>query len=229
MKDLDLTPELLTICIDITQKLMKYPSAKLFLNPVDSPEYIKRIKNPQDLTSILSRLKNNEYRKVNDWERDINYIWTNTETFNGKNSLYSIIANQMSKKFNELKQCIDILRVSGWMKQLHILREKMDRLLLSPPLSVDPIIPNSYNTKIDYPEFSNQELDQFINSSFFQKGFSSSDISHIMKILSLEPKAESIDHSKDELKVNVDLLSPKVLKLLNDFFQKKHEKENRDS
>ena len=82
---LQMTPERREICLNITKKMMNYPCAKCFLEPVDPSEreYLEIIKSPQDLTSILSRLENSNYQTVDSWEQDVNLIWYNAEKFNG--------------------------------------------------------------------------------------------------------------------------------------------------
>lgn len=74
------------ICIDIMDKLMKLPCAKVFLDPVDPvkdnvPNYFQVIKHPIDLKTINKRLLNGDYPGVSQWDKDMNYVWNNAEKF----------------------------------------------------------------------------------------------------------------------------------------------------
>ena len=217
-----MTPEIRQICIEIMKELREYPGAYFFNNPVDLeniPGYLKKIKNPQDLGSILSKLENDGYTKINDWEKDINLVWTNAEIFNGKDSYVTTIAGHMAKHFLKLKKRVDVRRFSGWMKYIYSAREKIDRLLLSPPPNYDPIFPITYASNIQYPPFSNRELDSFVQASNYF--FKNEDKVQIVKLLHLDPSYESfVDPNTDEIRVNADKLSPKCLNLIRDYFKK---------
>lgn len=214
--------EIFKICREITEELRQYPGAQLFNEPVKPeqagvPNYYKKVKNPQDLGTILDRLNRGEYTDVKNWERDINTVWGNADLYNGKDSFVSIIAHHMSKRFTKLKERLEMKKISGWMKHLYLYRERLDRLLLSPPSGVGPIFPiGRVTSSEEYVPFSGHELDCLIEAShvFFRQD----DLAQISKIL--QGEAQVAVESEDFV-INVDDLSPKTLHRLRDFFKKR--------
>lgn len=214
--------EMLKICKEITEELRKYPCAKIFNEPVKSDaqgaqNYYKKVKNPQDLGTIYKRLENGEYTDIKTWEKDINAVCQNAELYNGRDSYYAVVAHQMTKHFKKLKRRLDIMKISGWMKCMYLLREKLDRMLLSPPSSVGTIFPiRKPSSYLDYAPFSSRELDCFIEAS--RAFYKSDDLLQICKILQYEKQMEN---PKEELVINVDEISSKSLHILRDFFKKR--------
>ncbi|KAH0795829.1 Bromodomain containing protein [Histomonas meleagridis] len=227
MSNSRLDENLLKICKEITQELREYPGANLFNEPVNTDHqtnYYKKIKNPQDLGTIYEKLERGEYTEVKSWEKDINTVWQNAELYNGKDSYVSIIAHHMSNHFKKLKQRLDMKKISGWMKYLYLSREKLDRLLLSPPSSVGTIFPirkpSDYH---NYAPFSSRELDCFIEASraFYNKD----DLLQICKILQSE---KQFDKQTDEVRINVEDITPRSLHMLRDFFKKRLHQMNQE-
>ncbi|OHT02206.1 hypothetical protein TRFO_30774 [Tritrichomonas foetus] len=96
----DYQKDSMNICKEITKELMEHPSSSPFRDPVDEKEvgaedYYKIIKRPQCLTKILKRLEKNKYTTVEDWKSDINQIFVNCETYNGKESPFSPFISEM--------------------------------------------------------------------------------------------------------------------------------------
>lgn len=133
-----LSSEELRICIQITENLAKHPVFACFLRPVDpiadnAPDYYLKIKNPQDLGTILKRLKNlNYYNYVDDWENDMNLIWKNCIQFNGEGTYLANFAFEFKKKFEKM---IEVLKYEGWIYRVKELFEKIDRTMKIAPSS----------------------------------------------------------------------------------------------
>lgn len=94
-------------CIKITETMYNSPSCFLFRVPVDPerdqvPNYFNVIKNPQDLGTILERLRQNGYASVNQWKHDMDLVWDNAKAFNGPYSLITSVAICMKSKFDKL-------------------------------------------------------------------------------------------------------------------------------
>lgn len=214
--------ETLKICKEITTELRSFPGACLFNEPVkhDQQElrnYYKKVRNPQDLGTILERLERGEYTDVKAWEKDINQVWMNAESFHGKDSLVTIIAHHMAGHFQKMKERLEKKKISQWMKHLYISREKLDRLLLSPPTGVGPIFPiGLLNEEVNYPPFSSRELDCLVEAARFF--FKPEDLAQMAKLMQGEAQMQG---KADEVIINVDELSPKTLHRLRDYFKKK--------
>jgi hypothetical protein len=214
--------DLLRICREITIELRQCPGAKPFNDPIrpdqqSVPNYFRKVKNPQDLGSILDRLNRGEYTDVKNWERDINTVWTNAQLYNGKDSFVAIIAQHMQSRFRKLtRERLESRKTSGWMKLLSTSRQKLDRLLLSPPSGVGPIFPVCrVPSAMEYAPFSNRELDALIDAS--RAFFKPDDLLQIAKIL--QGEAQTAVES-ETFTIHVDDLSPKSLHKLRDYFKK---------
>lgn len=130
----------------------------------------------------------------------------------------------MSDHFKILKRRLDTKKISGWMKFLYIQREKLDRLLLSPPSGVGPIFPIRRTvSSSEYAPFSSRELDCLIEASkIFYKP---DDLLQITKILNNE---SLVPNGQEDLEINVDEVSPKTLHMLRDFFKKRFHQMNQE-
>lgn len=83
-----MTPAQKTVLLDKMKNLKKTRNSGYFLKPVDYvalniPAYPDIIKNPMDLTTMETKLKNGEYGSVQDFADDFDLIISNTRRFNG--------------------------------------------------------------------------------------------------------------------------------------------------
>lgn len=212
----------LKACLEITKKLRELPGAQLFNEPIgpdqpDYQQYYKTIKNPQDLGTILRRLENGEYTSSQQWEKDISQIWSNAEQYNGKDAYVSAIARHMSKHTDKLKRNLYMRKISGWMKNLYIWRDKLDKLLVSPPDgSHMHFIPETPYVPPSYPPFSSHDLDCLIEAS--RSFYKNDDLLNIIKIVDADA-AQSIE--VENRVINVDTLPPRTLYGLKQYFKKR--------
>lgn len=221
-----LDPELQQICIEITKKLRKYPAAKLFNDPVDPkkegvPDYFKKIKNPQDLGSIYQRLEAGEYTSVEQWERDINTVWTNAEIYHGKSNEGYIpvicAARYMSSRFQRLKKSLLLRSVTGWTKQLYNLRQEFDELLKVCPPSLQNIIPKSLDSAVNtLVPFTSRDLSNFMKAS--QLVNQPKDIEQIVAIL--KKNDPSMDIDAHELIIDVNSMNIQSLHEIRAYYRK---------
>ena len=85
------------------------PQAYDFLEPVDYValnilDYPSIIKNPMDLGTVKSKLKDNKYSTFLDFLSDIDLIWTNCRTYNMAGSEIVKMANHCEKAFKKLME-----------------------------------------------------------------------------------------------------------------------------
>ena len=93
---------------------------RTFTEPVSKKVsgYHKLIKKPMDLSTVIKKIKNNKYKTLNNYESDIELIWNNCYTFNGKRNSYSNHAKKLDGIFNqEWKLFADELKKQGWIKK----------------------------------------------------------------------------------------------------------------
>jgi hypothetical protein len=94
-------------CGELLDRIQKKDTYSIFLEPVDvseAPEYDRIIKRPMDVTTIRKRLAADSYPTLSAFHDDLNLIWSNCLTYNGRepNNIYS-------KKAIELKKLTDRL------------------------------------------------------------------------------------------------------------------------
>ncbi|OMJ80250.1 hypothetical protein SteCoe_19507 [Stentor coeruleus] len=107
-----------------------------FLYPVDPdklgiPSYRKIIKNPMDICTIRTKIKNSKYETIEDTLKDIQLIWDNCRTFNKEESVIVLRANDLEKKCRKYCEdnkiewvCENILRKSSNNVELPIKRKR---------------------------------------------------------------------------------------------------------
>jgi hypothetical protein len=212
------------LCLEITSRLRECPAAIPFNEPVDPkkqnlPNYFKKIKNPQDLGSIYQRLQGGGYTSVTQWERDIATVWSNAETFNGKDSIIGAMAQQMSWRFQHFKRHLDAHSVAGWTKHLYALREKADCLLAKCPPSLRAIIPRSLDSTLPVlAPFTAREMADFILKTG-EVLTDPKDLDQIVAILRRNDPPLNVD---DEcLVIDVNSLSPHTLWEIRNYYDKK--------
>lgn len=113
--------------IKITENLIKHPCSVSFRQPVvigveADPDYYARIKKPIDLTSILRKLKNDEYELISEWLIDVETCWWNCEQYQ-PDTLYAVCAHFMRNVFNHERKnmCISL---AAWCSRIFDLRLK---------------------------------------------------------------------------------------------------------
>lgn len=208
------------ICLDITKKMMDYPCAKCFLEPVDpsEKEYLAIIKSPQDLTSILSRLENSNYQTVDSWEQDVNLIWYNAEKFNGSNSYIFILASQLAKRFNNIKKAIDIERLENWTKLFYKLEAQLDSLMKSSPPPAKEYFPADSEEEVSDEKFTETDLSALKNA--LKALTKSSDTLYFCNVL--KRYAPNVDINAEPLSIDIRDLPNHTLHLLKEYAVKRH-------
>jgi len=77
----------INICTDITRSLQLHSRSYPFLKPVDPvllniPDYLTIIKHPMDLSTIMSKIKENKYKDINEYISDVELMFNNCFTYN---------------------------------------------------------------------------------------------------------------------------------------------------
>ena len=218
-----MNPDQQSLCISITTQLSSHPTAYFFNKPIDPKrsgmrDYFKKIRNPQDLGTILERLKLNEYSSVSQWETDVNTVWTNAITYHGEDSLMAIVARHMMKVFTKLKLTLEKHTVNGWTKVIYNYREKVDKLFLQAPNTLQTVLPKSLDVAVPLlPPFTSKEVTQFIQAS--QLVNSPQDIEAVTNIIrkSIPP----IKTDEEELVIDVNNLDLPTMHALRNYYRKR--------
>ncbi|CAG8463072.1 7211_t:CDS:2 [Funneliformis mosseae] len=99
----------LNFCRSVLRELKKkthWPYAYPFYEPVDAeklgvPDYYKVIKQPMDLTTINSKLENDQYASADEFEEDIRLMFRNCYTYNGVGSEVYNMGKTLENVFNK--------------------------------------------------------------------------------------------------------------------------------
>ncbi|OHT16875.1 Bromodomain containing protein [Tritrichomonas foetus] len=207
------------MCLRLTKQMMEYPCAKCFLEPVDPDEveYLRVIKSPQDLTSILSRLENNQYKSVDLWEQDVNLIWYNAEKFNGSHSYIFILASALAKRFSKIKRVVDIERLEDWTKWFFEFEARLDTLTKSSPPKARKHFPAALvreATKVPFTEEEFTALDKALKDLT-----TPNDLLYLNNIL--RHHASKIDINAEPVSVDLRELPNQALHLMKEYSMKR--------
>jgi bromodomain-containing factor 1 len=87
-------------------KKVHEPYSYPFLAPVDAvalniPDYPKIIKNPMDLTTVDTKLKEQQYANADEFYADVKLIFKNCYKYNGADSPVSALGKQLEKVFDK--------------------------------------------------------------------------------------------------------------------------------
>ena len=97
----------------IAKKLMnmlwKHRDAELFHKPVDPeelniPDYFNIIKNPMDFSTIKKKLVNYTYSNLKEFCKDMDLVFDNCYTYNGRNTYIGDICTRIKKEYERLFQ-----------------------------------------------------------------------------------------------------------------------------
>jgi hypothetical protein len=130
-------------CLEITEKLINWPICSPFVEMVDpvrdgAPDYFAYIKEPMALTEVKRKLGANEYDSVQSWERDVNLIWSNAQTYNGEDTLFMHMAMEASLWFGGRTKRFPATQEEDWTGKIQRTAKKLLDVLVHPPAELDP-------------------------------------------------------------------------------------------
>lgn len=216
-------PALKKRCLEIMDRLMERPCAKLFLTPVDPvaeklDNYYSIIKHPVDLSLIRNNLEEDKYSGVTNWANDMSYIWGNAEKLNGKDSPVYVLAAELRRAFRKEHKKLKGQRIQKWTKIVSSLKDKLDGTLDTPPDIVSPYAIISEMVNDSEPEdFNESELSNFISATTFLN--TPQDLRKMASIL--KRHNPEIDLEKQKFCVDVNVLSTLALTELRDYATKR--------
>lgn len=120
-------------CLDALDKITEYRISEMFAHPVDPvrdncPTYLDVIKHPMDLSTVRKKLMDNEYTSVSQFKSDMDLIWENTITFNGKQALIACLARQLQNIFNKSTANITGNDILDWTTQCMVIKDNISSL-----------------------------------------------------------------------------------------------------
>ncbi|XP_008451710.2 transcription factor GTE4 [Cucumis melo] len=105
-------------CNNLLERLMKHKFGWVFNVPVDAKrlglhDYHKIITKPMDLGTIKMRLNKNWYKSSREFAEDVRLTFSNAITYNPKGEDVHIMAEQLSKIFEEKWKAIEGKQIAG--------------------------------------------------------------------------------------------------------------------
>jgi hypothetical protein len=214
--------------IEALDALSEHPMAINFTEPFqpageDESDYFEKITNPQDISSIKTRLREDQYQTIQSWLKDVDLIWSNAELFYGPDALMSTVADGCRSTFRKYRRRVDVLSMSTWCREVDRLKNRLTNLLGLPPPRVKQQSTSSTTThgpRASPAPFSERELQSFVQASEMMTR--EEDQMEILKIIR-ENQAE-IDSGEAELVLDVTRLNLQTMHALRDFMKPALEK-----
>ncbi|MCD7448290.1 hypothetical protein HAX54_040403 [Datura stramonium] len=113
--------QILKNCRALLERLMKHKHGWVFNQPVDTEglglhDYFDIIKNPMDLGTVKSKLETNQYKSPKEFAEDVRLTFQNAMTYNPKGQDVHMMAEQLSKIFEEKWPTIE----ADFMRELRL-------------------------------------------------------------------------------------------------------------
>lgn len=99
-----MTPNRQKHCLTVLRHLKRSKDSAPFLQPVDPvklqiPDYPKIVTDPQDLGTIESKLKRNDYDTIDDFIDAVQLVWSNCQRYNGPEAPVNLMALRLKESF----------------------------------------------------------------------------------------------------------------------------------
>lgn len=123
-------------CLRVMDTILSFHISRMFSQPVDPerdqcPTYFTIITKPMDLGTVKNKLLENKYNSITEWKADVEQVWENAYTFNGKTSVVALLAKQLQGTFGELTEFFTDDETLDWIYQLNDQRNKLNTLMNS--------------------------------------------------------------------------------------------------
>ena len=135
-------------CLKLISEFNKWPTTGPFRNPVDpirdqAPRYPEIVKNPMDFSTMKKKINSNEYKTIEDFKNDIKLICNNAKLFNGPESMFGMIVDDIWK---ETLKAIDEKPLNNeeeWYFSLKNVTNLLQKHINEAPFDVTHILPIS--------------------------------------------------------------------------------------
>ena len=212
-------------CLKIIDDIIKRPISTMFHEPVDPvlddvPDYFDYIKTPSDLSTVRRRLVENKYSSLQEYKNEMNLIWENAITYNGKQSFAGFIAVDLSKYFNRKFAKIEEPQSDQWINNYLKVRYLYCKLFRTVPRTISPfpIHQNIYSEQNENEVSYSKEVDDD-DLKFFEEA------EELMKypevkakvIQILKENEPNLNREDYDFKVNLAKISKRTLRLLRNY------------
>jgi hypothetical protein len=161
----------LGICFDVTQTLIGHPLSWLFQRPVDeerdgAPDYYETVKTPMDFATVLSRLQSGAHSSAERWQRDIDQVWENCELYNGRDSEFQPLVNEMRRVVRRGSRALPPRGLKAIALDLGTTIRGLNATMDAPPPEAAEMFPTDHYTDTDMRlPFSDRDLIALVNGA----------------------------------------------------------------
>ncbi|CAK4079102.1 unnamed protein product [Aphanomyces euteiches] len=94
------------LCVEVLDEFFKMEASEAFRERVNWEEwglydYLQVVKTPMDMTTVRTKLSKGEYKKPEEFAKDMRLIWDNCKLYNQDGSDLWAVAHDLSKMFDE--------------------------------------------------------------------------------------------------------------------------------
>lgn len=197
-------------------KVVSYLLARQDTEPFHAPvdwrglniyDYPKIIKKMMDLGTVKRKLERKQYKTPYECATDIRLIWNNCKTYNADGSDFYLLAENISKKFEERYKKVQAAFDTG--------EEESDR--------------NENSSRGEKPERISHDMKMKLASSIFR--LSGMELGHVIQVIDIhcpdalerpDPSADPVPyHEMTEMEINVDVLDSKTFLELYEYVEMK--------
>lgn len=154
--------DVMKICLEITKELKEHPSTFLIREPIKKEsqygDYYEVVKNPIFLSTIISRLENNEYQSVEHWQKDVEQIKLDLKLYFHDDYFYNIYINEMFDVFQMLLKKLPPLGMNKIASKVNSKIKKVNELCDAPPPGMREMFPEGIvYTETDMKPFTEED------------------------------------------------------------------------
>lgn len=129
--------------MQIIDKLISFEICEAFIDPVDpvkqgAPDYYEKIKHPMALSNVRDNLKSRAYQTVEEFQSDVNLIWSNAREYNGDDNLITHVALEAKNWFEKQMKQFPSTPEEEWLRKMQKISKEFQNAINHPPADLYP-------------------------------------------------------------------------------------------
>ncbi|OHT09741.1 Bromodomain containing protein [Tritrichomonas foetus] len=213
--------------INAMNRILAHPISTKFripITPENAPEhYFEKVKNPTDLNTIKTKIQDGRISTIQQWFEEMDHVWGNIELFYGKESPFSIAANEIKRLFNKERKKLVGMTIGTWCGHVYEMRTVITDLMNQPPSKVKQFADTlgaARSMKPNQQVMNERELQSFIKATEMMT--SEEDQKELIKIIT--EQQPDLDCGNSELFIDVSKLNRNTVKIIKDYIKESLEK-----
>ncbi|KAH0788930.1 Bromodomain containing protein [Histomonas meleagridis] len=206
-------------CREITEKLMEKPINSYFMHPVNPVKegltgYDDIIEKKMDLSTILNKIKANEYGSAREWYQDVLLVYENALKYHDPSTIWYAIAKYGLKQFQSEAIGMECETPQEWYDLVGKTMRKLSENISNGPVpqGVDPLVLSIVKKADTMPPPSSQTIAELVEKLNSQIG---DDNIHFDVLCILKETQPSLKIEGESMTIDADKLSPLSLNALS--------------